>query len=94
MENEFDRIASRIMMDVQETTEEFIFKTIYPFSQTATQTIISKEFLVEALNKQNPAFVICGEGLELDKCPKCLQYVSTSCNYCPRCGQRLKRKDE
>lgn len=44
-----DALHYKIVTEVQETTEEFIFTTIHPFCEEVVQRKISKQELINAL---------------------------------------------
>lgn len=86
------KVSEQIRLKAEETTEAFIFSTIYPYAQHQTQMVIDKQFLANAIRKQTPSAVICGMGVELDRCPMCTSFVTSSCKYCPKCGQLLNHE--
>ena len=86
------RVSDQLRMKAEETFEAFIFTTIYPFAQNQTQIVISKKFLIDAIRKQTPSAVVIFEGTGVDRCPMCSEIVTSSFQYCPKCGQLLSRE--
>ena len=90
--NVFDDMTYKISVEAQETLDKFIFSTIQPFCENKTQIVIEKQFLIDAIARQNPVEVIHGEGFALDSCPRCHHFITNEFQYCPRCGQKFIRE--
>lgn len=60
-----DSMLFEITTKVQETTEDFIFTTIYPFCEDVVQRKISKQELLTALLLYEKARQIMGVGNEI-----------------------------
>ena len=83
-------VTEKIIMQAQETQEEFIFKTISNWYMFETEHRLGKQELIDALSKQKPAKPIyrdehhayclkCDKRLSMKRKPK----------YCMRCGQKV-----
>lgn len=86
-------LIEKIIREVRETEDEFIFSTISPYITKVTETRISKKELRELipLVRIKPIKVIDGYG----RCPTCekmlLGYEGLKDCYCKFCGQHVQR---
>lgn len=93
--------TDKIVMQVKETEENFIFQTLQSFSENIVEREVSKEELSRAIinyfNPQHPYLVRQGNRM-VDICTNCgklldydhhkiegLKYI-----YCYKCGRRMK----
>lgn len=85
-------LTAQIALEVEETTEEFIFKTIWPFCQEVTQRVVSKKDLEQALIHYFPKrrIVKNGERVKYYECPTCGGDIRKDQQFCDECGQRLE----
>lgn len=92
--------TDKIVMQVKETEENFIFQTLKPYSENIVEREVSKKELSRAIiNYFNPTTPACKDNLI--KCSNC--YTSLFCYpgdkvkgldyiYCYKCGRRMKIK--
>ncbi len=96
---EFETFTARLMVKAQEEADEFIFQTIRPFCEDATQFFVSKNDLKAALimyyGNQKPEEPIHSD--YGDSCPKCgnsiIRYPppdGIESSFCPFCGKAVK----
>lgn len=93
------RYIEKIMMQVQEKEEEFIFQTIRPYCEIIAEMRITKDELKRAmmlLKQQEPVEPI-GEreelGLKFFGCGNCENVIRKPWKYCPYCGRAVKWDD-
>lgn len=97
---EIGEIAATMTTRAVENTENFIFRTIAPYCERATETKISKAELTDALMKQKARKPIYDAPiLEAVRayCPTCGRPVDAGKyngkefenNYCAHCGQKI-----
>lgn len=86
-----DEYLTKIIRDIQETEEEFIYTSVKPYCESVVGKI-SKEELKNALLKSKPVEPIIHYNSPDDlfprKCPVC--FAPSISRYCSNCGQRLK----
>ena len=98
--DEFDatKIVKKITMQVEESQEEFIFETIYPYCENVLQMKISKEELKQILlngkRNLNPGYWVSSSNGWM--CSNCREDASHEFDFCPHCGadMRVTRESE
>ena len=91
--HDLDGFVSKVVTTVDETVDDFIFRTIEPFCSNITQRTISKKELCEAITKQCPKRPIktCENRVgSVYSCPECLTPLVGNANYCFSCGKKIK----
>lgn len=93
--DEIATIVNKIVIEVRETEEEFVWTQVEPWLSRTMERHISKRELVEALEKQRPKKPINWLGKMLI-CPRChrADYIKPLESYCKFCGQRLDLGEE
>ena len=89
-----ESIVVKIAETVTEAEDDFIFRTIQPFSENIVERKINKRELTSMLVKNKEQRVLHRDGLEI--CPQCFDYVGAASKgmpifYCMRCGQKIIR---
>ena len=93
-------ITAKIQLEIEETAESFIFKTIEEFGRTITPREIKKKDIEQALIHYFPKKRIkhpyIRESQDLKEtgcdfqCPTCYCYINGKQAACDCCGQRLE----
>lgn len=85
----------KMVETVDETHEEFIFKTINPYCENIAEMKIKKQFLKKALLNYKERDIQFRDGFEI--CPTCFavlpkeKTIGKSELYCMDCGQHITR---
>ena len=88
----------KIVMQVKETEENFIFQTLKSYSENIVEREVSKKDLSRAIiNYFNPPEVISHPGIICPNCNTVARYKMSNIEglkyiYCYKCGRRMKRK--
>lgn len=92
----FGEIAmAEIIRQAEETEEEFILKTIYPFAQNVIQKIIPKEDLKKVLIRgfRKGHWKKIGDIGLAYKCSVCESVEVKNTNFCPNCGTYMRESE-
>ena len=90
--------TDKIVMQVKETEEKFIFQTLKSYSENIIEREVSKKDLSRAIiNYFNPPEVISHSGIICPNCNTVVRYKMSNIEglkyiYCYKCGRRMKRK--
>lgn len=88
----------KIVMQVKETEDNFIFQTLKPYSENIVEREVSKKELSRAIiNYFNPPEVISHSGIICPNCNTVARYKRSNIEglkyiYCYKCGRRMKRR--
>lgn len=93
-------IVNKLIIEVRETEEEFVWTQVEPWLSRTMERHISKRELVEALQKQTPRppyrrkhdFYVGDlhfDGGYSPCCPTCNKFFQVHGTYCPYCGQKI-----
>ena len=85
-------IVNELVLQAEETEEEFIFKTINPFAQSVIQKIIPKEDLKEVLIRgfRKGHWKMIGDWGFAYRCSVCESVEVKNTNFCPNCGTYMR----
>ena len=88
----------KIVMQVKETEDNFIFQTLKSYSENIIEREVSKKDLSRAIiNYFNPPDVISHSGIICPNCNTVARYKRSNIEglkyiYCYKCGRRMKRR--
>ena len=90
MGDSLEELGVKVQMSVDETQEEFIFNTVFPFCNAVTQKIIKKSDLEEALRLWSKAQ--SGESVTefADRCKECGARYGKLLEQVPKIGHWTK----
>ena len=93
--DEPNKFVTTIQVEAAEEYDRFIFKTIQPFCELATQREVKKEDLEQALIHYFPKHRIVKDGKKVKfyKCPTCGSTVRSKQKFCDECGQNLQLRN-